>query len=84
MAHVITDKCTKCMSCSVICPVSCIHPAEGEAGLENVPQLYINPDECINCGVCIPECPVEAIFPEEDITADKKGSIQANADYYKA
>ena len=83
MIHVVTDLCTKCMSCTKICPVTCIHPCEDESGLDAVPQVYINPDECINCGVCAPECPVNAIFPEEDLPTDKQQFKQANADYYK-
>jgi ferredoxin--NADP+ reductase len=83
MAHVITDACTKCQKCGKVCPVTCIHPAEGEAGLEQVTQLYIDPDECIDCGTCIGECPSSAIFPKDDLPADKKPFADVNAKYYK-
>jgi ferredoxin len=83
MAHVITDACIKCMNCTNVCPVTCIHPMDGEEKLDEVPQLYINPDECIHCGACAPECPVDAIFPEEDLPADKQQFIETNADFYK-
>jgi len=79
MAHVITDPCTKCLTCTEVCPVSCIHPAEGEDGLDEAPQLYIDPEECIDCGACAPACPVEAIFPEEDLPEDKKRFADVNA-----
>ena len=82
MAHVITDACTKCLSCTKVCPVTCIHPAEGEDGVDSVPQLYINPEECIDCGACIPECPLEAIFPADDLPADKKQFAAINAKHY--
>ena len=83
MAYVITDACTKCMSCTEVCPVTCIHPAEGEDGLEDVPQLYIDPEECIDCGACAPECPSEAIFTEDELPADRAHFGQINADYFK-
>lgn len=83
MAYVVTDLCTKCMACTCICPVTCIHPCEDEPGLDQVPQVYINPDECILCGACSAECPVNAIFPEEDLPSDKKGFVKTNAEHFK-
>ncbi|MFB3892889.1 MAG: ferredoxin family protein [Phycisphaerae bacterium] len=83
MAHVVTDLCTKCMNCTTICPVTCIHPCANEAGVETVPQVYVNPDECINCGQCAAECPSTAIFAEEELPPDKQKFKQVNADYYK-
>ncbi len=82
MAYVVTDKCTKCLSCTQVCPVSCIHPAEGEAGLDTVSQVFINPADCISCGVCASECPVEAILAEEDLSADQKRFAKVNADHF--
>lgn len=83
MTYVVTDLCTKCMKCAGVCPVTCIHPGQGEEGLDRVPQVYINPDECISCGACAGECPVSAIFPDEDLPADKKQFAQTNAAYYR-
>lgn len=83
MFYVVTDLCTKCMACTRVCPVSCIHPAEGEPNVEKTPQVYINPAECINCGACAAECPVSAIFTDDDLPADKKNFAQINADYFK-
>ena len=83
MAYVITDDCTKCMNCTEICPVSCIHPGEDELGLNNVSQLYIDPSECIDCGACAEECPAEAIFLEDELPPDKKPFTEINRDYYK-
>ena len=84
MSHVITDLCTKCLSCPPVCPVSCIHPSEDDEGLEDVPQLYIDPEECIDCGACAPECPSDAIFSEEDLPAEKAEAVAENAAYYSA
>jgi len=83
MAYVITDDCVKCMKCSEVCPVSCIHPTEDEEGFDEVEQLYIDPEECIHCGACQAECPSDAIFAEEELPADKKDFAQANEDYFK-
>lgn len=82
MAFVITDKCTKCLSCAQVCPVSCIHPVEGESGLDQVSQLFVNPSECISCGACSSECPVEAILAEEDLSTDQKCFAKVNADHF--
>ncbi len=56
MTYVITQPCigVKDGSCVDVCPVDCIHPAEGESDYDDFPQLYINPDECIDCGACGP------------------------------
>ena len=63
--YVIAQPCidVKDKACVDVCPVDCIHPAEGD----DVDQLYIDPSECIGCGACEPECPVEAIFTVEDL-----------------
>ena len=82
MSYVVTDLCTKCLRCGPVCPVSCIHPAEGEDGLDAAQHVNIDPDECINCGACAAECPVEAIFAEEDLPADKKKFADENAKFF--
>jgi NAD-dependent dihydropyrimidine dehydrogenase PreA subunit len=85
MTYVITSPCVglKDGSCVDVCPVDCIHPAEGESDYEDVQQLFINPDECIDCGACEPACPVSAIFEESAVPANEKQYIQINVDYFK-
>ncbi len=85
MTYVITSPCVnvKDGSCVDVCPVDCIHPAEGEGDYEEVNQLFINPDECIDCGACEPACPVSAIFEESAVPANERQYIQINADYFK-
>ena len=85
MTYVITSPCVsvKDGSCVDVCPVDCIHPAEGESDYEDVTQLFINPDECIDCGACEPACPVSAIFEESAVPANERQYIQINADYFK-
>lgn len=57
MAHVISDKCTKCGTCEESCPQEAI--SEGEK------TYTIDPDKCVDCGICADECPAKAISPGE-------------------
>lgn len=59
MTHVIGEPClgVKDASCTIVCPVSCIHDA-GD-------RYAIDPDACIDCGACVAVCPVSAILPHE-------------------
>jgi NAD-dependent dihydropyrimidine dehydrogenase PreA subunit len=89
MPYVITGKCKDeiATSCIDVCPVDCIHPAEGYTiegdGKEKMKaageQLYINPEDCIECGACAAECPVEAIFPDDELPEDMLEYIEINA-----
>jgi len=53
MAHVISDKCTKCGHCVTVCPA--------EAISEGPDKYVIDPEKCVDCGLCAGECPAEAI-----------------------
>jgi NAD-dependent dihydropyrimidine dehydrogenase PreA subunit len=85
MTYVIAEPCidVKDGSCVDVCPVDCIHPAEGEAGYDQERQLYINPDECIDCGACEPVCPVNAIFEESAVPPQWSEYLKINAAYYQ-
>ena len=85
MTYVIAQPCVgvKDGSCVDVCPVDCIHPAEGESDYDQHDQLYINPDECIDCGACEPACPVTAIFEESAVPAQWQEYIKINADYFR-
>ena len=62
MAYVIAEPCigTKDTACVDACPVDCIHPKknttyeDGRPGLEDVPQLYIDP---VDASIAEPVCP---------------------------
>ena len=60
----VTDECTLCESCFLICPTGAIYedPELGRAGILD--------SACANCGVCMAECPTGAIHkgkpPKED------------------
>ena len=76
MTFVITQPCidVQDQSCVEVCPVDCIHFAEGADRM-----LYIEPDVCIDCGACEPVCPVTAIFTEEDVPKDQARFTEINA-----
>ena len=57
MAHVISDECISCGSCTPECPVEAI--TEGES------KYVIDAETCIDCGACVEVCPVDAISAEE-------------------
>ncbi len=78
MTHIIAEPCVgvKDASCVEVCPVDCIHTAEG------ADMYYINPDECIDCGACVPVCPVEAIFAEEDMPDKWAKYKESNAKFF--
>jgi ferredoxin len=76
MAYVITRACVdvKDKACVPACPVECIY--------EGGRMLYIQPDECINCGLCLSVCPVQAIYADDQVPADQKDFIAANAEFF--
>ena len=96
MAYVITQKCAGvCNSaCVDVCPCDCI---AGPIPLEQIlavpeaqrasafpgVQLFVDPDECINCGACVAECPEAAIYHEDEVPAEHRGDIAANAEFFK-
>jgi len=82
MAYVITDTCTKDNLCVEACPVNCIHPAKGEEGFDEVPQLYVHPTECIDCGACVPVCPTSSVFLLEDLPPEQAHFAEINAAYF--
>ena len=49
----ITDACTDCGACQLVCPANAIYQGNG--------RHVINAYECISCGVCCDACPVGAI-----------------------
>ncbi|MCL2672317.1 MAG: 4Fe-4S binding protein [Clostridiales bacterium] len=54
MSYQITQTCTGCGACKILCPVFAI---EGEPKQAH----SINPKRCIECGVCGRACPKEAV-----------------------
>jgi NAD-dependent dihydropyrimidine dehydrogenase PreA subunit len=79
MAYIITEPCVdvKDTACVVVCPVDCIHTAEGEK------QLYIDPNVCIDCAACVDECPVEAIYMQSDVPSEWESYIDINSKFFE-
>jgi dihydroorotate dehydrogenase (fumarate) len=48
------EKCTLCMICVKICPVSALSATEE--------TIVVDTDKCIHCGLCESRCPVDAIY----------------------
>ena len=83
MAYVITEHCTKDEKCVEVCPVDCIHPRkEEEEEFAEVSQLFIHPADCIDCGACVPVCEASAVFAMDEVPAEFRAAIEANAQYY--
>ncbi|MCH7837240.1 MAG: ferredoxin family protein [Chloroflexi bacterium] len=78
MTYVITQPCVdvKEGSCVDVCPVDCIHTADGDT------QFYIDPEICIDCEACVFVCPVDAIFYEDDVPAQWRDFIPQNKEYF--
>ena len=81
MTYIIAEPCVdvKDKACVEVCPVDCIHPADGEG--EKL--LYIDPDECIDCGACVPACPVEAIFALDEVPEQWQNYIEIDAKWFE-
>ncbi|MEH6825579.1 MAG: 4Fe-4S binding protein [Motiliproteus sp.] len=53
------EKCVKCATCWIYCPVQCI--------VEKPTWFDINLDTCKGCGICAQECPHRAISMIEEV-----------------
>lgn len=82
MAHVITDECSKCMTCLDSCPSEAIRPRPDEPGFAAASQLHIDMRTCMDCGACALVCPSGAIFPGGRLPRDKKDAARVNYVYF--
>ncbi len=55
---IITDFCTGCRVCELLCPKRCIHLEPDEEGFM---VTKIDENACVKCGVCIKKCPQNAL-----------------------
>lgn len=83
MAYVVTDACIKDFLCVDECAMSAIAPGKGDPQAADVTQVFIDPDACIDCGSCQMTCGNGAIFQQDELPADKAGSIEMNAAFFK-
>lgn len=78
MPVVIAEPCIDVMDgeCVEVCPVDCIHTAEGER------QYYVDPEGCIDCNACLLYCPVSAIFSTFELPEKWKQYEAINAAFF--
>jgi ferredoxin len=84
MTYVITQACigNKDASCTEVCPVDCIHPAQSDPRFTEAEMLHIDPAECIDCDACASSCPVDAIFPADQLPDDLVTFAERNAAFF--
>ena len=89
MAYIIAEPCIGTMdtACVDVCPVDCLHPAqgpnydEGRPTLDQVPLAYIDTTECNDSGARVPVFPVTAIFPLDNLPEKWHACIAINKSY---
>lgn len=57
---IVSDVCEGSADCFEVCPVNCIHWAEGKSNNKGNKFAYIDEQTCIDCGACLAACPVVA------------------------
>lgn len=62
---IVSDVCIGSADCFTVCPVSCIHWAEGRLNQNSQKFAYIDDETCIDCGACLAACPVEGAILDE-------------------
>jgi heterodisulfide reductase subunit A len=78
VAHVITERCTGCGECVLVCPYQAIALVEGKA--------EVNPALCTGCGTCVATCVSKAIvaehFTDEQLVAQVVGMLAQEEPVY--
>jgi NAD-dependent dihydropyrimidine dehydrogenase PreA subunit len=62
---IVSDICEGSADCFKVCPVDCIHWAEGKTNKKNKKYAYIDDKTCIDCGACLSACPVEGAIHDQ-------------------
>jgi NAD-dependent dihydropyrimidine dehydrogenase PreA subunit len=62
---IVSDVCEGVGDCVPVCPVECIHWAEGKTNAKNTKYPWIDDSTCIDCGACLSACPVEGAILDE-------------------
>jgi len=62
---IVADVCEGIGDCIPVCPVECIHWAEGKTNTKGTKYTYIDDATCIDCGACLSVCPIEGAILDE-------------------
>jgi NAD-dependent dihydropyrimidine dehydrogenase PreA subunit len=62
---IVADLCEGIADCIPVCPVECIHWAEGKTNVKGTKYTYIDDSTCIDCGACLSVCPIEGAILDE-------------------
>jgi NAD-dependent dihydropyrimidine dehydrogenase PreA subunit len=62
---IVADLCEGVGDCIPVCPVECIHWAEGKTNTKGTKYTYIDDSTCIDCGACLSVCPIEGAILDE-------------------
>jgi heterodisulfide reductase subunit A len=78
VAHVMTELCTGCGECTLVCPYQAISLVEGKA--------EVNPALCAGCGTCVATCVSKAIvaehFTDEQLVSQVVGVLAQEEPVY--
>jgi len=62
---IVADVCEGVADCIPVCPVECIHWAEGKTNAKGTKYTWIDDSVCIDCGACLSVCPIEGAILDE-------------------
>jgi NAD-dependent dihydropyrimidine dehydrogenase PreA subunit len=62
---IVADVCEGIGDCIPVCPVECIHWADGKTNEKGTAYTYIDDETCIDCGACLSACPIEGAILDE-------------------
>src|SRR5262245_46510623 len=62
---IVADVCEGIADCIPVCPVECIHWAQGRTNSEGTNYVFIDAAVCIDCGTCLSVCPIEGAILDE-------------------
>jgi NAD-dependent dihydropyrimidine dehydrogenase PreA subunit len=75
---VVTDVCEGIADCIPVCPVECMHWAEGQSNAKGCKYVWIDDSICIRCGACLSVCPIEGAILDEWHPELQKGNTTPN------